>query len=97
MRKWSDVKETITEIEPWEKDRLEFTAKLVNQIVSRRIELGMSQRELAEKANLKQSAIARLETQGVVPRVDTLYRIAKALDMEIELVAHDEQAATVGL
>lgn len=97
MRKWDNVKDTITEIEPWEKERLEFTAKLVTQIVDRRMELGLSQRDLARKANLKQSAIARLESQGVIPRIDTLYKIAKALKMNIELIVHDEQTATMAL
>jgi transcriptional regulator with XRE-family HTH domain len=43
----------------------------------------MSQRELAELTGTTQSAIARLERGGRPPRIDTLLRIAEALDCEL--------------
>jgi transcriptional regulator with XRE-family HTH domain len=41
---------------------------------------GISQTELAEKAGMHQSAVARLERGGAVPRVDTLERLLRACD-----------------
>ena len=43
----------------------------------------LSQAELAELTGTTQSAIARLEAGGRPPRIDTLLRIAEALDCEL--------------
>jgi transcriptional regulator with XRE-family HTH domain len=43
----------------------------------------LSQRELAELCGTTQSAIARLERGARPPRLDTLLRIANALDCEL--------------
>jgi DNA-binding XRE family transcriptional regulator len=65
-------------------------AQIAGQVSSRRAALGMSQRELAELVGTTQSAIARLEAGGRPPRIDTLLRIAAALDCElaVELRPH---------
>lgn len=53
------------------------------QIADRRIELRLSQAELAALCDTTQSAIARLESGERPPRIDTLQRIAGALDCEL--------------
>jgi ribosome-binding protein aMBF1 (putative translation factor) len=60
-----------------------FFAAIADQVTTRRTELGLSQRELAELCGTTQSAIARLESGGRPPRVDTLLRLAAALDCEL--------------
>ena len=60
-----------------------FFAAIADRVAERRAELGLSQRELAELTGTTQSAIARLETGGRPPRIDTLLRIANALDCEL--------------
>jgi predicted transcriptional regulator len=64
-----------------------FFASIADRVAERRTELGMSQRELAELTGTTQSAIARLEAGGRPPRIDTLLRIADALecDLHVEL------------
>ncbi|MCL6443629.1 MAG: helix-turn-helix domain-containing protein [Alicyclobacillus sp.] len=52
----------------------------------RRRQLGLSREQLAEKAGVKQSAIARLEKGNAVPRLDAVLRTADALDLRLELV-----------
>ena len=64
-------------------DRGWFFAAIADRVAERRTELGMSQRELAELTGTTQSAIARLEAGGRPPRIDTLLRIADALDCEL--------------
>ena len=60
-----------------------FFAQIADQVSARRRQLGVSQQELAELTGTTQSAIARLESGGRPPRIDTLLRIAKALDAEL--------------
>ncbi len=63
-------------------DRWLFAA-IAAQVTERRLALGLSQKELAELVGTTQSAIARLESGGRPPRIDTLLRIAEALDCEL--------------
>jgi transcriptional regulator with XRE-family HTH domain len=58
-------------------------AQIAGQVADRRRELGLSQGDLAERVDTTQSAIARLESGGRPPRIDTLLRIAAALDCEL--------------
>ena len=58
-------------------------AQIAGQVAERRRQLGLSQAKLAELCNTTQSAIARLESGGRPPRIDTLQRIANALRCEL--------------
>jgi predicted transcriptional regulator len=69
-------------------DRGWFFAAIAEKVADRRVDRGLSQRELAELVGTTQSAIARLERGGRPPRIDTLLKIAEALDCDlaVELV-----------
>lgn len=56
---------------------------IAEQVAERRRAWGISQRELAELCGTTQSAIARVERGARPPRIDTLARIAAALDSEL--------------
>lgn len=58
-------------------------AQIADQVAERRRRLGLSQAELARLTGTTQSAIARLESGQRPPRIDTLLRIADALDAEL--------------
>jgi predicted transcriptional regulator len=60
-----------------------FFARIAGQVVAQRTARNLSQRELAELVGTTQSAIARLEAGGRPPRIDTLLKIAEALDCEL--------------
>jgi DNA-binding XRE family transcriptional regulator len=60
-----------------------FFAQIADQVADRRKELELSQAELAELVGTTQSAIARLESGGRPPRIDTLLRIADALECDL--------------
>jgi ribosome-binding protein aMBF1 (putative translation factor) len=69
-------------------------ASIAQQVGERRLELGLSQVELARLCGTTQSAIARLESGGRPPRIDTLLRLADALDCDlaVELRPRGEEA-----
>jgi transcriptional regulator with XRE-family HTH domain len=62
-----------------------FFARIAEQVAAQRKARGLSQQELAELCATTQSAIARLESGGRPPRIDTLLRIANALDCELDV------------
>jgi predicted transcriptional regulator len=64
-------------------DRGWFFADIADKVAARRLDKNLSQRELAELCGTTQSAIARLERGGRPPRIDTLLRIAEALECEL--------------
>lgn len=64
-------------------DRGWFFANIADKVAARRLAKNLSQRELAELCGTTQSAIARLERGGRPPRIDTLLRIAEALECEL--------------
>jgi predicted transcriptional regulator len=65
------------------RDRGWFFAQIADRVAEQRAAMGLSQRQLAELCGTTQSAIARLERGGRPPRIDTLLRIAEALDCEL--------------
>jgi transcriptional regulator with XRE-family HTH domain len=77
------LRERLAHVDP---DQGWFFARIAGQLAEQRKARGLSQAELAELTGTTQSAIARLESGGRPPRIDTLLRIAEALDCE--LVVH---------
>lgn len=60
-----------------------FFAQIAEQVAELRRARGLSQAELARLCGTTQSAIARLEAGGRPPRIDTLLRLARALDCDL--------------
>ncbi|MEU6537930.1 helix-turn-helix transcriptional regulator [Streptomyces sp. NPDC047000] len=54
-------------------------------VYDRRIELGLSQAELAERAGMTQPQVSRMEASDTVPTLPLLCRLAKALDGTLNL------------
>lgn len=94
MERWSDVKKEIRSISESEKMHIEFVADLVDEIRDERERLGLTQKEVAERTGLKQSAIARMESGGAIPRLDTVSRVARAMGLKFKLIK-DEDAASI--
>jgi transcriptional regulator with XRE-family HTH domain len=67
-------------------------AQIAGQVADRRKERGLSQADLAALVGTTQSAIARLESGGRPPRIDTLLRIANALDADLHIELLDRRA-----
>jgi predicted nucleotidyltransferase/DNA-binding XRE family transcriptional regulator len=55
-------------------------------LIAARLAAGLTQGELAARIGTTQSAIARLESGAVTPTVETLGRLAEALELRFEIV-----------
>ncbi|WP_335977033.1 MULTISPECIES: helix-turn-helix domain-containing protein [Streptomycetaceae] len=81
-----------------EYDRLYEEAELAHDlgqmVYDRRIALGLSQAELADRCRMKQPQISRIEGGGTVPTIPLLRRLARALDADltINLTPHGSAA-----
>jgi transcriptional regulator with XRE-family HTH domain len=62
-----------------------LTRAVAVQVAAERTRRGLTQVELATLCGTTQSAVARLERGSRPPRLDTLLRIANALDCELEV------------
>lgn len=82
---WDEIKQEGTEKEKETIQNAEDISNIITNIVSERINQGLSQRDLAQKTGLKQSAIARIEKMQVMPRIDTLIRLARKLNLKINV------------
>jgi len=87
MKTWEQARKDITSISEAEKQEILQMAQLVARIIERRQALGLTQKQLAERAGLKQEAVARLESARTMPRVDTLLRVSNSLNLQLSLTA----------
>jgi ribosome-binding protein aMBF1 (putative translation factor) len=66
-------------------DTLEVEFSIIEQVLKKRLEKGLSQKQLAEKAGTKQSAIARLEGGNSNPSIAFLEKVSKALGGKLQI------------
>lgn len=88
MRSWENYKDHVKAIN--EEDRrnmeeIEEISDIVSSIIRRRQKLGISQRALAERCGLPLSSVARIETFKKMPKLDTLIKFTRALDLKLQV------------
>lgn len=80
--KWTDMKKDISSISQEDKNIIELTALLA----SLRKEKKMTQKELAEKINVSQAQIARVENYTYTPTLKTITKIADGLNLQLTFI-----------
>lgn len=87
MRDFDDLKKELLKDPEFKKeyDALELEYSIIEQVLRKRIETGMSQKQLAQKSGTKQSAISRLESGNSNPSIAFLEKIAKALGGKLQV------------
>jgi len=69
-------------------ERLGPEFAVIEMIIKRRIEKGLSQKQLAQRIGTKQSAISRFESGTYNPTLSFLQKIAEALDAKLKISVH---------
>lgn len=67
-----------------EETEIEHT-ELVIDLINKRRELNISQKELAEKANIDQGQLSRIERLESTPTLKNISKLARALDSKLQL------------
>ena len=66
-------------------ERLGPEFAVIEMIIKKRMERGLSQKELAKKIGTKQSAISRLESGTYNPSLSFLQKVGEALDAKLKI------------
>lgn len=87
MKDFEDLKKEAFKDSEFKKeyDALELEYSIISQIIAKRLEKGLTQKQLARKAGTKQSAISRLEGGNSNPSVEFLKKISSALDTKLKI------------
>ncbi|KJD45625.1 helix-turn-helix domain-containing protein [Paenibacillus terrae] len=95
LKTWSDRRKQLNYKTDYEKQVITEMARVVNDIVRRRKELGLTQRDVAERTGITQAQVARLETSTSVPSMETVMKVALALGFKLGFEeSTNEQAAS---
>lgn len=73
-------------VSPAERAKIEFEVELIGKLIEAREAQGLTQKQLAEAAGIKQSAVARLETLKATPQIDTLFKVLTPMGYKLTIV-----------
>lgn len=69
-------------------EALEPEYRLISEMIRARNERNLTQGDLAKRMGTKQSAIARFERGGSNPTLDFMQRLARALNLKLDITVH---------
>jgi len=70
----------------------EKAISIIRKITEARIRLNISQRDLAKKCGIQQPALARIETFKIIPKINTLIKIAECVNISIEALNEQQKS-----
>jgi ribosome-binding protein aMBF1 (putative translation factor) len=90
--KFSDFYNNDANVSPTERAKIEFEVELIGKLIAAREARGFTQKQLAEAAGIKQSAVARMETLKATPQIDTLCKVLTPMGFKLTIVPMNERA-----
>ena len=90
MLRWENVRAELN-ITPEDELQIQFEKELIETMIKIREEQGLTQTQLAEKCNMKQSAIARMEKLVHSPRVTTMIEVLTQLGYTLKIVPIEQK------
>lgn len=94
MKNWNEYKAYVKAQSPQEQEnmeRIEELSSIIGAVITRREELGLSQRELAARCGITQSALARLEACRTTPQIDTMLKVMKPLGLTLSVTPTQQE------
>lgn len=87
MSKWEDLEKELLSDPKVKKeyDKLAPRYTVISQLISARLNKGLTQKEIAEKLGTKQSAIARVESGTVNPSLGFLQKFAQVMGYKLQI------------
>jgi len=86
MTNWDEYKKHVRAIDPEAAkiiDETEMLSPIIAEMIIRRKELRLNQRELAERCGVPQSTIARMESGAVTPKLETLLKVCREMSLKL--------------
>ena len=85
MKNWKSLKKELLKDKKvlGEYNRLEPKYRLISRVIEMRLQKGITQKQLAELAGTRQSAIARFEAGAINPTLLFLEKIAEAMKARV--------------
>ena len=90
MLRWEDIRAEL-DITHEDEIQIDFEKELIETMVRIREEQGLTQVQLAEKCDMKQSMIARFEKLSHSPKVSTMLEILTQLGYTLKIVPIEEE------
>lgn len=85
MKSWEEIKQGI-KLSDEEKELVKIEEELIDAMVRVREQNDLSQAQLAELCGVKQSAIARMESNKHSPQIDSMLKILLPLGYTLKIV-----------
>ncbi|MCP1184964.1 hypothetical protein [Paenibacillus sp. 1781tsa1] len=83
--RWAEIKESLNYASEVRKKMISLSAKLTVAILKKQEDIGISNADLATKAQVGEKSIVDLTDNDNVPSIEILIKLSLALDIEFEL------------
>ncbi|MEH7215749.1 helix-turn-helix transcriptional regulator [Priestia megaterium] len=94
MKTFNDLRQELAKEDP----ELYISLEIVGKLMAARDRKGFSQRKLSEMSGVPQKTISRIENGIDIPKMQTLLKLANALELQFSLVdkrTEEEQSASL--
>lgn len=85
---WDEYKEYVKSSDKDAKkiiEEVEAEAEIIGALIQQRAALGLSQRDLAALCDIPQSSVARIESNRITPRLDTILKLLNEMGLTLRV------------
>ena len=85
---WDEYKEYVKSSDKDAKkiiEEVEAEAEIIGALIQQRAALGLSQRDLAALCDIPQSSVARIESNKITPRLDTILKLLNEMGLTLRV------------